>query len=190
MGMNSRSWSGKPVVQFRSVRKASCAGQVGQEGQLSRSFRSGMSVVQVRSVRKANCAVRSVRKVSCAGQVGQEGHLCRSGRSGRPVVQVRSVRKASCAVRSVRKTNQHISGFQEAKVNERIKESTNWQTGITEKLNFCSCNVYGTAAGLVYKIVCWMDAAPARGSNTEQAWKRVSDHSLAAEARVLTVSTV
>ena len=55
VGMNSRPWLGRPVVQVRSVRKAS-SGQAGQEGQLFRLGRSGRPVVQVRPVRKASCS--------------------------------------------------------------------------------------------------------------------------------------
>ena len=100
------------------LRKASCPVQVGQEGQLTRSGRSGRPVVQVRLVRKA----------SCPGQVGQEGHLFRSGRSG----------DQSAHLRISRGTKQ-TDVFK----NRRIGQRT-----IVEKLNFGSCNVYEIIAGL------------------------------------------
>jgi hypothetical protein len=87
--------SGRPFVQVRSVRKASCSGQAwqeghflgqaGQEAHLFRSHRSARPVVPI----------RTVRKESCSGQDGQEGQLFRSGRSERPDVQVRPLWKAS-----------------------------------------------------------------------------------------------
>jgi len=164
--------SGKPIVQVMSVRKARCPGQVGQESQLSRSSRSGRPVVQVKSVRKANCS----------GQAGQEGQLFRSGRSGRPVVQVSSVRKANCSgqfgqecqlFRS-RKPISTSQDFKRQKVDERIKKSTNWAESRSRKVKFGSCIFYEIVAGLVYKSVCSMDAAPAHGSNTESKTGSVS----------------
>jgi hypothetical protein len=121
--------SGRPFVQARPVRKASCSGQAGQKGQLFKLGRSGRPVVQVRPIRKAS-----------SGQADQEGQLFRSGRSGRPVVQVRPIRNA----------NQHISGFQEAESRRTyLKKSTNCAES-AKKLNFGSCNVHEIISGLVY----------------------------------------
>jgi hypothetical protein len=103
--------------------------------------------------------------------------------SGRPVVQVRPVRKA----------NQHISGFQEAESRRTsYKNRGIAQRAIAEKLNFGSCNVREIIAGLVYGLQkCMLDgcSVSARLKCREQDWKRVSDLSLATEARVLIVST-